>query len=64
MIKNILVTLCVLGLTACSSSKNDSNKQVENENEEVALNACIEKGVKYYTDLILICSINLFRGLF
>ena len=51
MIKNILVTLCVLGLTACSSSKNDSNKQVENENEEVALNACIEKGVKYYTDL-------------
>ena len=51
MIKNILVTLCVLGLTACSSSKNDSNKQVENENEEVALNACIEKGVKYYKDL-------------
>ena len=51
MIKNILVTLCVLGLTACGSSKSDSDKQLEKENEELALNACIEKGVKYYTDL-------------
>jgi hypothetical protein len=39
MIKNILVTLCVLGLTASGSSNSDSDKQIENENEEVALNA-------------------------
>lgn len=51
MIKNILVTLCVLGLTACGSSKSDSDKQLEKKNEEVVLNACIEKGVKYYQDL-------------
>lgn len=51
MIKNILATLCVLGLTACGSSKSDSDKRLERESEEVALNACIEKGVKYYKDL-------------
>jgi hypothetical protein len=33
MIKNILVTLCVLGLTACGSSKSDSDKQLEKVKE-------------------------------
>ncbi len=51
MIKNILVTLCVLGLTACGSLKSDSDRVLEKEKAEVALNACIEKGVKYYQDL-------------
>jgi hypothetical protein len=50
MIKNILITLCVLGLTACGSSKSEPDRQLEKENE-AALNACIDKGVKYYQDL-------------
>jgi len=51
MLKNILVTLCILGLTACGSSKSDSDRQLEKAKEEVALNSCIEKGVKYYQDI-------------
>lgn len=42
MIKNILITLCIIGLTACSSSKGDS------DNQNAEYNACIGKGVKYY----------------
>lgn len=44
MIKQILVILCILALTACGSSKSDSN-------QEIALNTCIQKGVKYYQNL-------------
>jgi len=51
MIKNILITFCILVLTACGSSKSNSDKQLEKENEQVALNSCIEKGIKYYQNL-------------
>ena len=51
MIKQTLVILCVLGLTACGSSKSDSERETETKNQEVALNSCIQKGIKYYQDL-------------
>ena len=46
MIKQTLVILCVLGLTACGSSKSDSERETETKNQEVALNSCIQKGIK------------------
>lgn len=51
MNKIILITFFILGLTACGSSKREFDKQTEKENEEVAFNTCIEKGIKYYKDL-------------
>ncbi len=52
MIKNILVTLCVLGITACGPSKSELERQaLEAAAEKEQYSVCIEKGVKYYKSL-------------
>lgn len=51
MIRTTFLTLCILGLTACDSSKSNLEREVKAGNQDVALKACIQKGVKYYQDL-------------
>lgn len=52
MPKNILIALCITGLTACGSSKSELDRQeLEVEAQKEQYSACIEKGVKYYNSL-------------
>lgn len=52
MHKNILIALCIIGLTACGPSKSELERQaLEAAAEKEQYSACIEKGVKYYKSL-------------